>query len=735
MDEVQARNLLASYGVPFAPWRCVTRDTDTLDAAVELGFPVALKAIEPGILHKTEAGLVHVNLRSEEEVAEAVLAMRAVRPHPGGPLLVEKMIAGRRELLAGVSRDPQFGPVVMLGVGGMFAEITKDTAVAAAPVSESEARRLAGLLHGRALLGPFRGLPAVDLEALAGIVLALSRLALEHPEIAEVDLNPLILPDTGDGATVVPVAVDAVVVPAEPYAPSSAPKDSAAGQAGRPQRVQDCPPSPAHLAEENWRALFAPRSVVVAGASSNPSKWGGSLLVNLLRDGFPGTIYPVNARGGAIFGLQAYPRISDIPGTADLALAAVPAADLPAVIERCAAQGVKALVAVTAGFAEHSLQGAALERRVAEVASSLGVLLLGPNTVGVLSTHAMLTGLGAVALDIRPGTASLFSQSGNVAIALLLLAHEAGLGIGKFVGLGNEALVTSAEVITYYAGDPQTRLILGYIEGVKRGRAFIAAARAATTAKPVVLLRGGTSEAGGRAAASHTGALAGSDTVFSAVARQNGLIVTTDQNDFIDTAVALSNTPLPTGRRVAVVCSGGGWGVICADELVRQGLELAELPEDLIAELDQVFPELWSRRNPLDLVATISHRAVAFAVERLLANDAVDAVVMLGVLSMPFMLARVCDKAGAAEGEAHARFKTEEQSLADMPGPLMERYGKPVLAVEFAGTARPQEPAPSGESPVPGHRFHRLAVFPSPLRACRTLAHMADYAEYLRNLH
>lgn len=719
LDEADARTLLTSYGIPFADWRRVKNEAEARVAAHELGFPLVLKAIEPEVGHKTEAGLVRTDIRTECELSRALTSLTIARGGRDGPFIVERMISGQRELSAGMFRDPQFGPVIMLGLGGVLAEALGDVVFALAPLDPDEAAELADHLGSRAILAEFRGMAAVDRTALVQVTLALSRLALEHPQVAEVDINPLILPDrpstpghegTHKPNIVHPVAVDALVVVDEPTEEVSSSEATAL---------------PIHLTPDHWRTLFSPRSVLVVGASSNPAKWGGSLLVNLMRAGFPGTIYPVNPRAGSLFGLTAYPSIAAVPGKVDLALAAVPAAQLPSVIERCAAKGAKALVAVTAGFAEHSPEGAELERRVAETATAREVLLLGPNTVGVLSTHSRLIGLGAAALDIERGSIGLMSQSGNVAIALMLLAHEARLGIGKFVGLGNEALVTSAEVLDYFAGDPDTTLVLGYIEGIKRGPAFLRAAKQTTARKPVVLLRGGTSDAGGRAAASHTGALAGSDRVFACAARQCGLIVATDQDEFIDTALALSSTPLPTGRRVAVVASGGGWGVICVDELVRQGLEPADLPPGLVTELEGVLPTLWSRRNPLDLVATIEQAAVAFTIERLLDSDAIDAIIMLGVLSMPFMLARVCAEAGEEGGETYRRLKTEEQGLADMPGPLMKRYGKPVLAVEFSGTARPV--AKLSGDPV-------LPVFPSPLRACRALAHMAKYAEYRRRL-
>jgi len=739
LDEAGARELLTLYGIEVAPHRFVRSRPELHRAADTLGFPLALKGVSPGVLHKTEAGLVHLNLQSPEELDRAYAALTTTLGNTAPAALLERMVPGRREFVAGMFRDPQFGPVVMFGLGGILTEVLADTAFAVAPLTPPEAEGLLDSLRSRELLGPFRGLPPGDRAGLVDLLLAVSRLALDHEEISEIDLNPLILPDTtgaqGDqlDAPVRPLAVDALIA----LAPTTS-KDAVHPRVGRISggSTPTGGSQPGYLSAANWRALFHPRSIIVAGASSNAAKWGGSLLVNLVSEGFPGTIYPINARGGGLLGLPAYTDISEVPGNADLALAAVPAAQLPAAIRACAAKGVKALVAVTAGFGEHSEEGAQLEREVARVATEEGVLLLGPNTVGLVNTAERLIGLGAVALDIMPGSAGLFSQSGNVAIALMLHALEAGLGIGKFVGVGNEALVTATELLDYFAHDTDTSLVLAYMEGVRDGRSFMAAASRATARKPVVILRGGTSETGGRAAASHTGALAGSHEVFRAAARQSGLIVTTDQNDLIDTALALSRTPLPPGDRVAVMSSGGGWGVLCADELNRQGLRTALLSPSLVADLDRILPQLWSRRNPLDLVATIELDAVSYTLEQLLADEAIDAVIMLGVLSMPFMLARVCAKAGmmtgvaqeAVQGHGHAyrSFKHQEQGLADIAGVLMDRFHKPVLAVEFGGTAQP------GEKPAGGHV---LAVFPSPLRACRALVHMWHRSLYLRRLN
>ncbi|NLT35229.1 MAG: hypothetical protein GXX83_04965 [Gaiellales bacterium] len=749
LDEVEARELLTAYDIPVAAYRRVDAANDgscapgvgaVVDAANRLGYPVVLKALVTGALHKTDAGLVALNLRTECELRAAHADLTA---HAGQPcsMLVERMIPGHRELLVGLSRDPQFGAAVAFGTGGVFAEALHDVALSLAPLSPVDAETMLQLVRGQALLGAVRGLPPASREALTGILSAVGRMAVEHPEIEEIDINPLLLPDsvsddaasTGDARTGVhPVAVDALVTL------------RAAGHPGSNVMTDSADhPAPARFSPTQWEALFRPRAIIVAGASGNPAKWGGSLLVNLLQNGFPGTVYPINAHADAVLGMPAYPTIAHIPGKADLALAAVPAAHLAAVIKAAAAKGVRAVVAVTAGFGEHDAAGRDLERHVAQTARECDVLLLGPNTAGVLSTPAHMFGLGAVALDVLPGRASLIAQSGNVSIALLLAAHEAGLGISKVAGLGNEALTSAADLVQFLTDDPETDLVMAYIEGIRDGRRFYEIARRCTRRKPLVVLRGGLSERGRRAVVSHTGALAGSADVFLAAARQAGVIVTTDQDDLVDTSIALSRVPLPQGRQVAVVCSGGGWGVLCADELTRQGLSLAELPADLVTDLDGVLPELWSRGNPLDLVATVDREAVAYAVDRLLSHPQVDAVLLLGILSMPFMLRRVCARAAeflssqrtmASQSTALESARAtlthlaqREQDLADICGPLMERHGKPILAVEFHGTARARPRTDAAQS------HHQLVTFPSPLRACRALAHLAWYKEYLRS--
>ena len=462
------------------------------------------------------------------------------------------MIPGGREFVVGMSRDAQFGPVVMFGIGGVLTEALGDVVFGVAPLTRREADELLDEIKSRELLGAFRGAPAVDREVLVHALCAVGRMALDHPEIAEIDVNPLLV----DGSR--PIAVDALVT------------------LGEADRGADAPPGRRPLAALD--AVFAARSVAIVGASANPAKWGGQIMLNILTGGYEGAVYPVNGRGGEIFGKTAYASISDIPDAPDLALIAVPAGKVLDLVEECGRAGVRAVVVITSGFSEVSPEGGVLECQIAAAASAHGMALIGPNCMGVMSSWHRLYATGALIMHPTPGPASFISQSGNMGIQLMASAEDRQGGIGKFVGVGNEALFDTTDLLEYLGRDPETGLILAYIEGVDDGRRFMRVARDTCRRKPVLVLRSGVSEYGRRAAASHTGAMAGSAKVFEAVVRQSGLIATTDPDEFLDLAFSLSYMPLPRGRRVAVITMGGGWGVLSADEVWRQGLQLAALP-------------------------------------------------------------------------------------------------------------------------------------------------------------
>lgn len=575
LDEWESKTVLAAYGIPVPAGALVRTATEAVAAAERLSGRLVMKAVGSEIHHKTEGGLVVLGVSGREAVADTY---RLLEQRAGGALeavLVEQMIPGDRELMVGMKRDPVFGPVVAFGLGGVLTEALGDIALGLVPMEEAELAELPDLLRAKQLLGPFRGAPAVDREGLLDVVRAVGRIAQDIPEVTEVDINPLLVEDSRL------VAADALVV----------------------LSAAEAPPRKRRAFVPDLSAVLAPESVAIVGASDDIRKWGGSALRNLLDGGFAGTIYPVNPRGGVYFGVQAYPSLADLPEAPDLALVAVGGKQVKGLVEECGQRGVRAVVILTAGFSETGSEGAELEQEIIETATHHGLTLIGPNCLGLMSNDRSLHATGMVALHPPAGKLSLISQSGSMGPTVISLCERRGIGVDKFVSVGNEALVSAFDVLDYLRDDPSTECVMMYLEGIKDGRHFVAAARRATERKPVVVLRGGLTEFGKEAAASHTGAMAGSAAVFQAAARQAGVVTCGTTQELVDLGACLTYLPLPAGRRVAIVTNGGGPGVLGADEVALNGLELAPVPDDLLAALDGLLPPFWSRRNPLDLVA------------------------------------------------------------------------------------------------------------------------------------
>ena len=701
LDESQSKALLADYGIA-VPEGGVARSVDAAIAiARRLGGPVVVKAVGPRITHKTERGLVALDLRGDDAVRAAADSLLALADDPDAVLLVERMVRGAREFMIGMKRDPLFGPVVVFGIGGIFTEAHKDIALGVTPLDDRDIEGMLAGIRANALLGDFRGLPPVDRAGLAGAIRALARIAADHPAVAEIDVNPFIVEDA------TPVAADALVILDPAWE-----RDASAPRAGT-------------IAPLDLTPLFAPRAVAVVGASDDPLKWGGSLLLNLVDGGFAGDIYPVNRRGGTVCGLPAFPSVSELPDAPDLALVTVGAAQANAVVEQCGERGIPVALVVAAGYSEAGEAGAAAEVELARTARASGVTLIGPNCMGLVATHSRLHAVGFLELRPQTGHLSIVSQSGNIGVQLVTAAERRGIGIDKYVTVGNEASTSALDVLDALRGDAQTAAALVYLEGVDDGRRFLDVMRRTTREKPVVVLRGGLTEYGQRAAASHTGAMAGAADVFLSAARQTGCLVRTGPDESLDLALCLTALPLPPGRRVAIVTLGGGWGVLAADEVSRNDLELALLEPHVRNELDKLLPGYWSRNNPIDLVASVSPDLAERTLTLLAESTAVDAVVVLGVLHSP-STGWTSDDAAPAGGEldvaGRACFNPAEIAFLEHVTALMEATGKPIVNVPLR-TVR--------VATFPGGARHDPVILYSPVAAIRALAAMAWYAEYV----
>lgn len=727
LSEHASKAIVAPYGVRMPSERQLGDPAAAVEAAREIGFPVVLKLCGDRIAHKTERSLVRVGLGDADAVEAAARDLLArARPEDGEvSLLVAERVLGSRELIAGMVRDPQFGPCVLLGLGGILAEALADVVFAVAPIDREEARSMVdGLAARHLLVEPHRGEPAIDREALADLLEGLSRLATEHPEIESVDLNPLIV------AGGQPIAVDALVeVREEPVGETGeGAVTGGASRAADPRTAEPEPPEPLsdEALLERFRPLFHPRGIIVAGVSSHPGKFGFVTFHNLLRCDYRGEVFGVKPDAAEVLGRATFASIDEVPeGAADLVFVCTPNQFNADLLRACARKGVRAAFVASAGYGEAGEEGRALQRELVELAEELGLLLIGPNGQGVISTPESMCAQ-IVAPYPPPGRIGVASQSGNLVSSYLNYAVATGIGVSKAVSLGNSAQTGLAELLEYFAVDPDTDVALGYVEGVGDGRRFRRAAERLTRAKPLVLVKGGARAEGQRAAASHTGALASDDRVFDGLCRQLGILRAPTVEEAFEWAATLATQPLPRGRRTVIFTSVGGWGVLAADACAEAGLEVIALPESIRAAIDERVPARWSRGNPIDLAGGETRDTIPEVLDLICAHPEVDAVIHLGIgiqaaTAAFFRSGRYFPDHGL---ERMAGFHEKQDArYAEAAVDASRKHAKPVLSVSELVVSNPENPGPATL-----RRLGRLC-YPSAHRAVRALAAMVRWSE------
>ncbi|MEI6065200.1 MAG: CoA-binding protein, partial [Pseudanabaena sp. ELA748] len=379
-------------------------------------------------------------------------------------------------------------------------------------------------------------------------------------------------------------------------------------------------------AHDIWReqrhpldCIFRPRSVAVIGASEREGSVGRTLLWNLIRSPFGGTVFPVNPQRHSVLGIKSYPNIASVPEVVDLAVIATPAATVPQVIRECVAVGVKGAIIVSAGFKEIGEAGIALEQEVLAEAKKGGMRIIGPNCLGVMNPLVGLnaTFAGTVA---RAGNVAFISQSGALCTSILDWSIGDNVGFSAFVSVGSMLDVGWGDLIEYLGDDPHTHSIVLYMESIGDARAFLSAAREVAMDKPIIVLKVGHTEAAAKAAASHTGALTGSDEVLNAAFRRCGVLRVHTISDLFDMAEILAKQPRPKGNRLSIVTNAGGPGAIATDALISGGGALAELAPETLQQLDQILPAQWSHHNPIDILGDASSDRYAKTLE-IVAND------------------------------------------------------------------------------------------------------------------
>jgi acetyltransferase len=708
LSEPASKALLREFGVPLADEREVDTPAEAVAAANEIGLPAVVKLSGDAIAHKTERGLVRLRLADAAAVDRAAHdLLAAARPEDGHVrLLVAPMVGGNRELIAGVVRDPQFGPNVMLGVGGVLAEAIADVVFRPVPISEADADEMIDGLRAQRLLGPFRGEAAVDRAQLRAVLMGLSAAAAARPDVASIDVNPLIV--RADGR---PVAVDALV--------ELAPAGHETGQRA---------PARPRPSDEQFRALFEPRGVLVTGASTHPGKFGFVSLHNILAAGYEGAVFGTNLQGEEVLGIRTVADIDALPGDAiDLVFVCTPASANPDLLRACARKGVRAAFLTSAGYGEAGDDGRRAERELVALADELGILLAGPNGQGVVSTPASLCAQ-IVAPYPPPGSIGVASQSGNFVSSFLNYARQTGVGISRAVSAGNAAAVTPADYLDWYADDPATTVSLAYIEGIVDGRSLLERLASVAARKPLVVVKGGATEAGARAAASHTGALAANDAIFDGACRQAGVSRAATVEEAFEAAATFATQPLPAGPNVVVLTTAGGWGVVTSDAVHREaGLTLLPLPDDLRAAIDQKLPPRWSRGNPVDCAGGEVRDTIPEVLELIASHPQVHSVVYLG-LGIQSNQARMMREGGFYPGHGLERIveyhERQDRRFAEAAAELSQRFAKPILTATELAVA---DPANAGPAAV---RATGRLCYASGNRAVTALGHLTRYAAF-----
>lgn len=479
---------------------------------------------------------------------------------------------------------------------------------------------------------------------------------------------------------------------------------------------------------EKLDKIFNPKSVAVIGASNSLQKWGGFLTLHILHGKFEGKVYPVNPHDEKILGLPAYRSVLDIPEAVDLGIVAVPAERAISVVEDAGKKGIKGLVVVTSGFSETGEAGKRLEEEMVGVAKKYGIRILGPNTMGMTNTYCSFYATGAPVFPDK-GHISFISQSGNLGTQMLFWAEKEEIGVDLFFGIGNEADISTFELLEYLAERETTRVILLYLEGTSDGRKLFNTLKKVTIKKPVVVLKAGRTQAGARAALSHTGAIAGRAEIFDAALKQAGCIVVRNPSDLLDIALAFSYLPLPNSNRVGVCTLGGGWGVVASDLLIEAGFELPPLDEKTIERFNKILPPYWSRSNPVDLVGKIDAEIFSFSLNSLLEADYIDSLLFMGVFGSSEFVIRVAEASPKLvpnvteeDAEQVKRFAEQlERGYKEEALEAMEKYKKPVIGVSLSSVARLV------------HKLNgkTLILFPTPERAVKALCALYRYRQYL----
>jgi acyl-CoA synthetase (NDP forming) len=621
LPALEAARLCADYDIAMPKQSLAKSATEAVKIAARLGYPVALKIVSGEILHKTEAGGVIVGVASPLEVRRAfdrlLKSAKAYRKDAViEGVLVQQMVTGGHEVMIGAVTDASFGKMVAFGLGGVLVEVMKDITFRLAPVDKKEALSMLDSIHGAEALRGVRGAKGASRAALADTICKVSKLVTDFPEIQEVDLNPIFATDKSAKAVDVRILV------------GDKPRDR--------QRF-----SRSEILAAMQR-IMNPRSVAVIGASAEDGKIGNSVMKNLINGGYQGAIYPIHPKAAEILGRKACASVLDVAAPIDVAVFAIPAKFCAAAMDEVGRKKIPGAVMIPSGFAEVGEQ--ALQDELLGVARRHNVRVMGPNIYGFYYTPQHLCATFCTPYDVK-GKVALSSQSGGVGMSIIGFSRTTRMGVSAIVGLGNKSDLDEDDLLTYFEQDDNTQVIAMHCEDLKDGRAFAEVATRVAKKKPVVMLKAGRTALGARAAASHTGALAGNDKIYDDVLRQCGVIRAESLNDLLQFARGLQVLPTPKGENVVIITGAGGSGVLLSDACVDNGLTLMKMPPDMDAAFRKFIPPFGAAGNPVDITGGEPPTTYANTIRYALGEPRIHSLI-LGywhtIITPPMVFAKLC---------------------------------------------------------------------------------------------
>jgi len=475
------------------------------------------------------------------------------------------------------------------------------------------------------------------------------------------------------------------------------------------------------VSPENWQFLFSPKTVAVIGASNTPGSWGNNAVRALQMLSKERRVYPVNPNSPEIAGIKAYKNVKDIPEDVENAVIVVPEKFVPSVMRDCVAKGVKSAIIITSGFGEMGEEGRKLEKEIAEIARQGGIRFVGPNSMGHANTWAQLTTFGQFG-EMPKGHVAVLAQSGSTCLKIVRSLNDSGIPLSNYVSTGNEASLTMEDYLEYLAGDPETKVIAAYIEGLRDGRRFYELAKKITPHKPIVVLKVGGTEESARAVKSHTGALAGADNVYTAAFKQSGVIRVEDDDELIDVVYALMNSPLPRNNRAGILSIGGGPGALAAEACEKEGLAIGTLQPETITKLDGLLSTRWPRRNPVDMAgpAASEMSVVMNLLSALIEDTNLDFILL--IVPIIFDKDLLVKWVGIAPDKVQAYRESQEKSILQIRDKV-EQFQKPVVMMwQWRGFSDPETTSLFRK----GH----FIVCGNARRAARVLKYLVWYRQY-----